>query len=182
MKRRLVIAPAALAVAIEAARRASRSSGTALDAELEDRVRGITEEVEHKIGRALIEQTWELSLDEFPRAGEIKLSPARVINVKHVRFIDTAGVPQTLHPDDYLADVKQEPGRLMPAPGCAWPATQARRVNAVEIQYVCGYGPTEADVPPAIKEYILGMIENHYYPNPNAQHLARRLDRFMVYG
>jgi len=182
MKRRLVIPPARLAVLIEAARRAARASGTALDAELEDRVRGITEEVEHKIGRALIEQTWEMSLNEFPRAGAIKLPPAGLLAVGQVKFHDVDGVLQTLHPDDYLVDTKSAPGWLLPAPGCAWPATQAQRVNAVEIQYVCGYGPTEADVPPAIKEYILGMIENHYYPNPNVQHLARRLDRFMVYG
>ena len=182
MTKRLVIPPAAMAVSIDAARRAARASGTALDAELEDKVRGITEEVEHKIGRALIEQTWELSFDEFPGTGSIKLPMARLQSVKHIRFHDVAGELKTLHPDDYLVDTKTEPGCVMPALGVAWPETQPQRVNAVEIQYVCGYGPTEADVPPAVKDYIVGMIENHYYPNPNAKHLERRLDRFKVYG
>lgn len=181
MTKRLIAPPAALAVSIEAARRQARTSGTSLDAELEEKIQGITEEVEHKTGRALIEQTWELALDNFPAAGVIKLAPARLLAVKHVRFYDQGGVLQTLHPDDYLVETKREPGWLLPAPGCAWPATQVRP-SAVEIQYVCGYGPTEAEVPAAIKEYILGMIENHYYPNPNARHLARRLDRAMVYG
>lgn len=180
--KRLMIPPVELAVSIEAARRAARISSPALDAELEDKVRGITEEVEHKIGRALITQTWEVALDNFPASGPIKLPMPRLESVKHVKFFDAAGVLQTLHPDDYLADTKSEPGRLMSAPGVTWPATQSQRVNAVEIQYVCGYGPTEADVPPAIKEYIVGMIENHYYPNLNAKYLERRLDRFTVYG
>jgi len=26
------------------------------------------------------------------------------------------------------------------------------------------------------------MIENDYYPNPNAQYLCRKLDRAVVYG
>jgi uncharacterized phiE125 gp8 family phage protein len=182
MTKRQIIPPVEMAVSIEAARRAARTSGPAFDAELEERVRGITEEVEHRLGRALITQTWEVALDYFPGAREIKLPMPRLQSVKHVKFYDAAGELRALHPDDYSVDSKSEPGWVMPAPGVAWPATQPQRANAVEIQYVCGYGPTEADIPPAIKEYIVGMIENHYYPNPNAKYLERRLDRFKVYG
>jgi len=181
MTKRLIIPPAALPVSIEAARRAARASGTALDDELADKIRDLVDVVEHKTGRALIHQTWELTLDSFPVSGAIKLTPARLVSVDYVKFLDVSGVLQTLHPDDYLVDVKSEPGWIVPAPGCAWPAT-ASRIGAVEIQYVCGYGLTEADVPPAVKGYILGMIENDYYPNPNAQHLCRKLDRAVVYG
>jgi len=181
MTKRQIIPPVAMAVSIDAARRAARASGTALDAELEDKVRGITEEVEHKIGRALITQTWEAALDNFPVSRSIKLPMAPLASVDHVKFVDVGGVQRTLDPQDYLADTKSAPGWLVLAPGCGWPATQPR-VHAVEVQYVCGYGLTDANVPPAIKEYILGMLEHHYYPNPNAQHLARRLDRFMVYS
>jgi uncharacterized phiE125 gp8 family phage protein len=181
MTKRLIIPPTALAVSIDAARRAARASGTSLDAELEDKIRGLVDEVEHKTGRALTHQTWELTLDGFPASGAIKLTPARLASVDHVKFRDADGVLRTLHPEDYLVDTKSEPGWIVPAPGCAWPVT-SNSIGAVEIQYVCGYGPTEADVPPAIKSYILGMIENDYYPNPNAQYLCRKLDRAVVYG
>ena len=181
MTKQQIIPPVEMAVSIGSARRAARSSGPALDAELEEKIRGITEEVEHKLGRALITQTWEVTLDYFPVSGEIKLPMAPLESVKTVKFYDATGVLRTLSPQDYLVDTKSAPGWLLPAPGCAWPATQSR-VNAVEVQYTCGYGPTEGSVPPAIKEYIVGVIENYYYPNPNAQYLARRLDRFMVYG
>jgi uncharacterized phiE125 gp8 family phage protein len=181
MTKRLIIPPAALAVSIDAARRAARASGTSLDAELEDKIRGLTDEVEHKTGRALIHQTWELTLDAFPISGAIKLPPARLSSIYHVKFRNTDGVLQTLHPDDYLVDTKSEPGWIVPAPERTWPAT-ATRIGAVEVQYVCGYGPTEADVPAAIKSYILGMIENDYYPNPNVRYLCRKLDRAVVYG
>lgn len=183
MSAQLIVPPVAMPVSIEAARRAARTSGTALDAELESKVRGITEEAEHETGRAFIEQVWALTLDAFPagRQCAIQLAPARLIAVDHVKFYDAGGVQQVLHPADYQVDTKNEPGRLLLAPGLGWPAT-AVRIDAVEVQYRCGYGPTEASVPPAIKEYILGMLENDYYPNPNAKFLARRLDRATVYA
>lgn len=182
MSLRQITPPAALAVTIEAARRAARASGMALDAELEDKIRGLVEEVEHKTGRALIHQTWELTLDSFPAAGAIKLPPARLDSVKHLKYRDAEGVLRTLDPQDYLVDTKSEPGWIVPAPGRAWPVTEHGRIGSVEVQYVCGYGPTAADVPPAIQSYIVGMIENDYYPNPNVQYLCRKLDRAMVYG
>lgn len=179
MNERLILAPAALAVSIDAARRAARASGAALDAELEDKVRGITEDAEHLTGRAFISQTWQLTMDAFPPA--IKLPHPPIVSVDHVKFYDAAGVLQVLDPQDYMVDTASEPGWILPAPGRAWPATAAR-INAVEVQYVCGYGDDYTSVPPAIREYITGMLENHYYPNPNAQFLCRRLDRATVYG
>jgi uncharacterized phiE125 gp8 family phage protein len=180
MNKLLIKPPAALAVLLVAARRAARASGTALDAELQDKVAGITEEVEHKIGRALVLQTWSVTLDAFP-VGAIRLPMARVASVDHVQFYDTTGALRTLDPQDYQVDTKSEPGFVVPAPGRTWPAT-APIINAVEVQYVCGYGPDDASVPAAIKDYILGMLENQYYPNDNVQYLARRLDRYKVYG
>lgn len=182
MNARLIIPPATMPVSIESARLAARTSGTALDVELRGKVEGITEEAEHLTGRAFIEQTWQVVLDAFPagRACAIRLTPARLIAVDRVTFYDVDGVQRILDPQDYMADTASEPGFILPAPGRAWPAT-APRVNAVEIQYRCGYGKDESSVPAAIKDYILGMLENHYYPNPNAQHLARRLDRATVY-
>ncbi len=178
MTERLITAPAGLAVALVAARRAARTNGTALDAELTEKIQGITDDVEHDTGRALIRQTWALTLDRFD--GAIKLAHPPLISVEHVKFYDAAGALQTLDPQDYQVDSVSEPAFIVPAPGKSWPATAAR-INAVEVQYVCGYGLDDVRVPPGIKEYILGMIENHYYPNPSAEYLSRRLDRHKVY-
>jgi uncharacterized phiE125 gp8 family phage protein len=176
---RLIAPPAGLAVSMVAARASARTSGAALDAELEQKVRDFTEDAEHRTGRALITQTWEVTLDAFPDA--IRLPHAPLASVAYVKFYDVDGVLQTLDPQDYLVDAKSEPGYVVPAPGRAWPATAAR-INSVEVQYVCGYGPDETSVPAAIKGYILGMIENDYFPNPNVQYLSRKLDRYWVPG
>jgi len=179
MSTRLVAPPAALAIPLDAARRSARANGTSLDAEITQKVQGITEGAEHATGRAFITQTWAVTLDKFPDA--IRLPNPPLISVDHVMFYDVNGVQQILDPQDYLVDDKSEPGYVVPAPGRAWPLTAAR-INAVEVQYVCGYGPRDADVPAAIKQYILGMLEAEYYPNSNAQYLARLLDRAKVYG
>lgn len=175
---RLITPPAGLAVSMEAARQSARTSGSSLDAELELKIRALTEKVEHETGRVLIQQTWEAVLPGFP--AEIQLPNSPLISVDHVRFYDVDGILRTLHPDDYQVNSKSEPGEVTPSPGLTWPATQ-RRKNAVEVQYVCGYGPTETSVPAAIKQYILGMISNDYYPSPAAQHLCRLLDRYWIY-
>lgn len=179
MPERLITPPVALAVSMDAARRAARANSTSLDDELSDKVRGITEDAEHETGRAFITQTWAVTLDKFPDA--IKLPNAPLASVTHVKFYDVDDVQQTLDPQDYLVDNKSEPGYVVPAPKRTWPST-AERINAVEVQYVCGYGPSDADVPAAIKQYILGMLEAQYYPNSNAQFLSRLLDRARVYG
>lgn len=185
MRTRLVAAPVELAVSMDAARRSARSSGTSLDDEVVGKVRGFTEDAEHETGRAFITQTWETVLDAFPVAprggpGAIQLSKAPVASVVHVKFYDVDGALRILDPQDYLVDDKSEPGFVVPAPGKAWPATAAR-INAVEVQYIAGYGPTEADVPAAIKQYILGKVENDYYPSSGAQYLCRLLDRYRIY-
>lgn len=179
MSWKLITPPTGLAVSIEAARGAARASGTSLDAELEGKIRGYTEEVEHQISRALIHQTWRLTLHHFPVDIQLRYPP--LVRVDHVKFYDQTGVQQTLDPQDYQIDGESEPGCIEPAPGRAWPAA-ARRINAVEVQIECGYGAGEAAVPPSIKEYILGMIANDYYPNPNVKYLGRLLHRHVVYG
>jgi uncharacterized phiE125 gp8 family phage protein len=170
---------AVLAVSMEAARRAARANGTAMDAEITEKVQGIIEDAEHETGRAFVTQTWRVTLDSFPDA--IKLPCPPLVSVEYVKFYDAAGVQQTLDPQDYQVDDKSEPGYVVPAAGTRWPAT-APGINRVEVQYVCGYGDSDAAVPAAIKSYILGQLENAYFPNSNAQFLTRLLDRVRTYA
>jgi uncharacterized phiE125 gp8 family phage protein len=185
MSTRLIVPPATLAVSMEDARRQARAGGTSLDDEIRGKVQGFTEDAEHETARAFIEQTWAETLDAFPVGqrggiGAIQLTKSPIASVLHVKFYDVDGVLRTLDPQDYLVDDKSEPGYVVPAPGKTWPATAAR-INAVEVQYVAGYGPSPDDVPAAIKQYILGKLECVYYSNSSEQYLPRLLDRYRVY-
>ncbi len=180
MSLKLISDPVAMAVTIEEARTAARINGTDHDAELEMHVRALTETVEHETGRAIISQTWRLTLDGFPDA--IRLPAPPVASVTSVKYIDPDGVLQTLEPADYTVDTELEPAFITPAPGCAWPETDDR-INAVTVVAVCGYGPTAATTPKALKGYILGKLWEIYAPpgTEKNEDLDKRLWRYKVY-
>ena len=180
MSLRLITPPAALAVSLEAARLSARLDGPEADVELRQVIGQHTRDAEHETGRALVQQTFRLTLDKFPPA--VRLEHPPILAVDHIKFYDTNGVRQILHPDDYLVDNESEPGYIVPAPGRAWPATQAR-ISAVEVQYSCGYGVDDSTVPDEIKGYILGKVAEHFAPagTPKSEFLGGLLDRARVY-
>lgn len=181
MTARLITPPAALAVALVDARVAARVDGTDLDGEIEIAVQAITEEVEHLIGRAIVFQTWRVTLDSFPSAVMLPAPPvAEVISIK---YLDADGAERTLDPQDYQLDAVSEPGYVVPAPGRAWPAT-LNTINAVKVEVKCGYGADQASTPSGIKGYILARVQEKFAPagTPESPHLVRGLDRYKVYA
>jgi uncharacterized phiE125 gp8 family phage protein len=147
-------------------------------------------DAENKCGRVLVTQSLTLYLDTFPsrgfdgflavyeeplnqygaglfqkysvrmRGGAIELPFPRLQSVDSIKYIDTAGVLQTLSPALYTVDNVSEPGVLMPAPSQYWPVTQII-MNAVQISYTAGYGAAAA-VPPGIKAWMLMRIGAMY--------------------
>lgn len=166
MSERLIALPAALAVSMDAARRAARidvneDGTTVLDDDIARAVRAYTRDAEHETGRAFVSQTWRVTLDRFPAS--IKSPKAPLASVAQVKFYDVDGIERTLDPRDYLVDPESEPGYVVPAPGRAWPATAAR-INAVEVDFLCGYGLDETAVPDEAKEYILARVQQKFAP------------------
>ncbi|MBD8531571.1 MULTISPECIES: hypothetical protein [unclassified Massilia] len=181
MTARLITPPAALAVSLDAARTAARQDGAAADAELTLAIKTYTDEAEFETQRALVEQTWRVTLDRFPQAIQLPRPP--LLAVQHVKFYDVDGQLQTLDPQDYMTDDESEPSYIVPAPGAAWPATMAR-INAVQVQYTVGYGPDHTTVPAAIQGYILGKIAMQFGQTGNMkmEYLPRLLDGCRVYA
>jgi uncharacterized phiE125 gp8 family phage protein len=143
---------------------------------------------EHELGRSLMPQTWELALDEFP-CEPVILCNGPVTAVSSVKYLDLAGVLQTLAPSAYVLDDYSAPARLTLAPASSWPSTQ-RRAGAVLIRYVAGYADA-ASVPAAVKQWMLLQI-GAMYENREAEMLGnfqpvtlgftdRLLDRYRVY-
>lgn len=160
MTPKVIVPPAELAVSLESAITAARANGAGLDAEVEQAVKTATAEAEFETQRAIIAQTLRLTLDRFPDS--IKLPRPRLISVEHVKFFDAYSKTwETLDPQDYEIDSVSEPGYIVPAPGKTWPAT-APRINAVEVQYVAGYGPDHTSVPDSVKGFILRRVAEQY--------------------
>lgn len=109
--------------------------------------------------RALVTQTWDLSLDAFPR-WELSIPKPTLQSVSSIAYVDANGATQTLAADQYLVDAKSEPGRITPAFGLVWPVTRWQ-TNAVTVRFVAGYGAAAA-VPQGIKNWMLMRIKSLY--------------------
>lgn len=119
-----------------------------------------TKYVEDWTTRKLINVTLLMTLDRFPLyVITVPRAPFSVVN--SIKYLDSAGDQITLDAADYTVDNKTELGRIVPSSGNSWPQT-FEEINAVEIEFVAGYGPDEVDVPDTIKSAIYLTIDDLY--------------------
>lgn len=110
-------------------------------------------------GRAFVTQTWRLHLDAFPGGDAVIRVPKPPLqSVTHVKYLDTDGTWRTLDPARYIVSPRSGlyalPGLVTPAYADYWPVTRGQ-VDAIEIQFVCGYGDHGADVPSPLRAAML---------------------------
>lgn len=144
------------------------------------------------LGRALIDQTWELTLDEFP-INEIRIPLPPLIEVVSVIYDDADGNPQTIATSDYSVDNVSEPGWVLPLSSGSWP-TVFEGINSVRIRFRAGYvdmsqSPVVGEVPAEIINAILLHVGDQYANRENivlgvsavemktSEHLLRRRRR-----
>jgi len=127
------------------------------------------ERVELFLRRALITQSFEYTLDQFPAKkylictnSFIDLPRPPLQSVEWIKYIDTAGNQQTLPPETYVVDASSnEMGRVALAWNQFWPITRWS-INSVVIRFVAGYGNNSEDIPQSIRHGILIEISNLY--------------------
>jgi len=116
---------------------------------------------EAETGRRLITQTWDSYYDAWPACadafGEVALalpfSPAKSIG--SVKYVDPAAALQTLDPARYRLDAVPLRPRLVF--NGTLPATASRQ-SAIVVRWVAGYGDNPADVPEAIRQWIIVQV------------------------
>lgn len=120
--------------------------------------------VETITGRALINQTWDYFLDNFPAGDKIVIPLPRLSSVTTVKYTDKDNVQTVFSSGSYIVDTNNEPGQIVLAYGESWPTFTPRPINAVEIRFVAGYGSGAANIPEGIKQAMLLLIA-HWYEN-----------------
>ena len=157
MAYKIITQPSVEPVTLEYVKARSRIDGAEFDDVIPSLIADAREVAEHKTGCALCSQVWELYLDAFPESFELR--PAPVINVVSIKYLDTAGVEQTLDPQDTILDNKSNvmPGYITPAYGKAWPDTYPVP-NAVTVRFTAGYGDA-GSVPQSAKEWIVCNVQ-----------------------
>ena len=111
--------------------------------------------------RAYITQTWEASFDDWP-CREIKLPKGSLQTVDLVSYKDSSGV--TAQVTDFVYSTRGILGRLTPAYGKSWPSFTPYPLDAVVIEFTCGYGDVAASVPAKVIQAIKLLI-SHWYIN-----------------
>jgi uncharacterized phiE125 gp8 family phage protein len=130
-------------------------------------IKAAREHVEKICSRALITQTWYLYLDSFPDSGEeIRIPMPPLATIVGITYVDIDGVTQTLAVGEYTVDANSEPARVKEAYNETWPDTR-EIMNAVTVEFTCGYGDDETDVPQTIRQAMLFLI-GHWYENREA--------------
>jgi len=115
------------------------------------------------LNRALITQTWKVFYDYFPGCDYISIPFPLLQSITHVKYTNSAGTITTLTATtDYLEDIVSEPGRVVLPYSGSWPTFTPYPIRPIEIQFVAGYGNTEADVPAEIRQAILIMVSDLY--------------------
>jgi uncharacterized phiE125 gp8 family phage protein len=109
------------------------------------------------LGRALVTQTWQGTLDGFP-CREIRLPLPPLQGVNAVQYLDDNGSPQELDSSDYQIMQGARP-YIVPAFGKSWPSTRCGP-DAVSIEFVAGYGDNPEDVPEPIRSAIALQVSS----------------------
>lgn len=133
--------------------------------------------VERDTGRALITQTRDLYLDQWPCGLDpIYLPGAPLIAISAITYLDTDGATQTLSSSVYRASIYREPGVVMLAHQQSWPAVRYV-IDTIKVRYTCGYGSTAATVPEPLKHAMLLLI-GHWFENREGVNVGNIITEF----
>ena len=160
MSLRLITAPTALAITLAEAKAHLRVTDTTEDLLISAMIIAASETAEQITGRAIMPQTWELTLDAFP--AEFALTRVPALSVVSLKYINEAGVLTTMSPTDYVLDNYDDFGfaKVELAWGFDWPIARDT-TNAVTLRFTAGYADAAA-VPESIKAWIKLTVSTMY--------------------
>lgn len=132
------------------------------------------EHAETFTSRALLTQTWDIYLDDWPSGDYIELPYPPLQSVTSVTYTDSDGTTNTFAATSYSVDTDSEPGRVVLDYGESWPSVTLATKNPIKVRFVAGYGNERSDVPQPIKQALLMLIA-HWFENREATVVSSRL-------
>lgn len=153
----LVTAPTVEPLTLSEAKLFLRVDQTTEDALITAMIVAARQWVENFTWRPLCSQTWKLNLNDDEITEFLGINKGPVQSITHIKYFDTLNVQNTMATGVYQQDLLNEPAiiRITTMPDFY------DRLNAMEIQFVCGYG-VAASVPDAIKQAMYLML-GHWY-------------------
>ncbi len=176
----LVTSPALEPVTVDEIKAQARIDTSAEDTLIGGLITAARQWIEFYTSRALLEQTWRFSFDNWPQqmrdawegyergfsspldeAAFIVLPRPQLMAVTSVQVFDEDDVGTVWDSSNYFVDTDSTPGRLALRSGARWPVA-SRRANGICIEYKAGYGDARADVPEAVRLAVM-QLATHWY-------------------
>ena len=180
----LITAPAVEPVTLAEMRTHLRLHGddTSENDLLTDLIQEARQEIEQRISRAMIEQTWQLTIDHWPHGREpwwegtkeahihvlhgnygwLVLPKSPLISVESVTVYDEDSTAQSINvAQTFDIDTAQEPGRLALKSGQTWPVA-LRPTNAIEVVYKARFTTSADDVQGPLKRAVRNLAAYAY--------------------
>jgi uncharacterized phiE125 gp8 family phage protein len=156
------VAPAALPVGLEDMREHLR-----LDARDEDYLviaytGAAVDAIEEMTGRALMPQTWALSVGGPDATNSIVLPRPPVSSIVSLTYYDADDVQQTLATSDFYLFATNDHARVTPKSSAVWPITRDRP-DAITVTFTAGYSSVPTSIVHAVK-----MLVSHWFENRSA--------------
>jgi uncharacterized phiE125 gp8 family phage protein len=160
----VVTPPAAEPITLAEAKLQCRVTGSTEDALLESLIGAAREAFEAEANVALVTRTLRLTVDGFG-SEPLRLPFPPAASISSVKYVDAAGVQQTLDAAEYALDSSRQPAVLRTAYGRSWPAVRGQ-AGAVQIEYVAGYG--NAAAVPQLAKAAIKLLLAHLFNNREA--------------
>lgn len=152
--------PAVEPVGVDEAKAHLRIDGASEDALIASLVLTSRLHIEAALGLALVDQSWRLILDAWPKDGIVKLPLSPVTAVSEIRVRDSAGVGTIVDAGSYDVALVGRPQRIV-GKSAGWPKPGLRAAG-IEIDLAAGYGASADDVPAPIRHALLLLVAHWY--------------------
>jgi len=114
--------------------------------------------------RAYITQTWQMSFDYWP-SYVIDIPRGSLQTINSVSYKNSAGVVTTLtETTQYVVSTRGIMGRISPPYAQPWPPFVPFPLDAVVIDFTCGYGDKADRVPEKVRQ-AMRLLVSHWYEN-----------------
>lgn len=116
--------------------------------------------VENVLGRRIVTQTWDMTMDRFPLGlRDMRMPWGPWQSITSIKYVDLNGTTQTWNPSNYNLDNASFEPRIYLSWAMIYPVPRPIQ-NAVTIRYVAGF----TTIPENIKHGIK-MLVDHWYTN-----------------
>lgn len=182
-------------VTLEEAKAHLRLTTSDEDDLIEEAISAARDWCERYLDLAIPEQTITAVFDEWPDDDHLDLPFSNLLSVTSVKYLDAAGVQQTLSTSVYGVDTYHTPGRIYLKANQVWPMPIAEEHNAIEAVYQAGFAEATTgvqDCPKSIKQAIK-LLVGHWFENRETSIVGMSiaelplgvtacLDRYRKYG